>query len=47
MKKHKNKNALVKEVLHVMVKDAVKCSIVEFEPTDSADLKVEYIYRLF
>lgn len=46
MKKRKNENALVKEALRVVMADAVKRGIVEFEPTDSADLKVEYVYRL-
>ena len=42
MKKRKNENALVKEALRVVMERG----IVEFEPTDSADLKVEYVYRL-
>ena len=46
MKKRKNETALVKEALRVVMADAVKRGIVEFEPTDSADLKVEYVYRL-
>ena len=46
MKKRKNENALVKEALRVVMEDAVKRGIVEFEPTDSAELKIEYVYRL-
>ncbi len=34
MKKRKNETALVKEALRVVMADAVKRGIVEFEPTD-------------
>ena len=46
MKKLKNENALVKEALRVVMEDAVKRGIVEFEATDSSDDKLEYVYRL-
>ncbi len=46
MKKSKNETALVKEALQMIMDDAVKRGIVEFEATDSADEKVEYCYRL-
>lgn len=46
MKKLKNETALVKEALRVVMEDAVKRKIVEFEPTDSANEKIEYVYRL-
>ena len=46
MKKLKNENALLKEALRVVMEDAVRRKIVEFEPTDSADLKTQYVYRL-
>lgn len=46
MKKIRNETALVKEALRVIMSDAEKRKIVEFEPTDSAALKIEYCYRL-
>ncbi len=46
MKKLKNENALVKEALRVVMEDAVRRKIVEFEPTDSASDKLQYAYRL-
>lgn len=46
MKKLKNESALLKEALRVVMADAVKRGIVEFEATDSANLKIEYVYRL-
>lgn len=46
MKKLKNENALVKEALRVVMEDAVRRKIVEFEPTDSASEKLQYVYRL-
>ena len=46
MKKLKNENALVKEALKIIMAAAVKQGIVEFEPTDSANDKIEYCYRL-
>jgi len=45
-KKLKNEKALLAEALHMIMEDAVKRGIVEFEPTDSHDLKIEYAYRL-
>lgn len=46
MKKLKNENELVREALRVVMEDAVRRKIVEFEPTDSADEKTQYVYRL-
>ena len=37
---------LLKEALNMVMDDAVKRGIVEFEPRDSHDLKIEYAYRL-
>jgi len=45
-KKLKNEKALLREALQIIMDDAVKRGIVEFESTDSHDLKVEYAYRL-
>ena len=45
-KKIKNESALVKEALSMIMADAEKRQIAEFEPTDSAALKIEYCYRL-
>jgi hypothetical protein len=45
-KKLKNESGLLKEALHMIMKDAVKRGIAEFEPTDSHNLKIEYAYRL-
>lgn len=45
-KKLKNEKALLKEALRIVMEDAVKRGVVEFEPTDSHDLKIEYAYRL-
>lgn len=45
-KKLKNEPGLVKEALRMIMEDAVKRKIVEFEPTDSHNLKIEYAYRL-
>jgi hypothetical protein len=46
MKKIKNEKALLKEALQMIMVDAVRRGIVEFEATDSANLKIEYAYRL-
>jgi hypothetical protein len=46
MKKLKNENALVKKAILEGVKYGEKRGVVEFEPTDSANEKLEYIYRL-
>jgi len=45
-KKLKNEKALLAEALSMVIDDAVKRGIVEIEPTDSQNLKVEYAYRL-
>ena len=45
-KKLKNEPGLLKEALRVIMDNAVKRGIVEFEPTDSHKLKIEYAYRL-
>lgn len=45
-KKLKNEKGLLKEALRLIMVDAVKRGIVEFEATDSHDLKIEYAYRL-
>lgn len=45
-KKLKNETALLREALRLVLEDAVRRGIVEFEATDSHDLKIEYAYRL-
>ena len=45
-KKLKNETGLLKEALGMIMEDAVKRGIVEFDATDSHDLKIEYAYRL-
>lgn len=45
-KKLKNEKALLREALEMIMSDAVKRGVVEFEATDSHDLKIEYAYRL-
>ena len=45
-KKIKNEAGLLREALHMIMSDAVKRGIVEFEATDSHDLKIQYAYRL-
>ena len=45
-KKLKHEKELLKKALDMVMEDAVKRKIVEFEPTDSHDLKIEYAYRL-
>ena len=45
-KKLKNEKALLKEALSMVLDDAVKRGVVEFEATDSHDLKIQYAYRL-
>lgn len=45
-KKLKNEKALVKEALRLGEAYGVKRGVVKFEATDSADAKLEYIYRL-
>ena len=46
MKKLKNENQLVKEAITAGVKYGEDRGAVEFEATDSAAEKIEYIYRL-
>jgi hypothetical protein len=45
-KKLKNEKALLREALRMIMDDAVKRGVVEFEATDSHKLKIEYAYRL-
>ena len=45
-KKLKNEAQLLKEAIRLGMEYGVKRGVVEFEPTDSAELKIEYIYRL-
>lgn len=45
-KKLKHEKELLKEALALVMRDAVKRGVVEFEATDSQDLKIEYAYRL-
>ncbi len=45
-KKLKNEPGLLKEALRMVMDEAVKRGIVEFESTDSHNLKIEYAYRL-
>jgi hypothetical protein len=46
MKKLKHESELVKEAIRAGVKYGEERGVVEFEPTDSASEKIEYIYRL-
>lgn len=45
-KKLKNEAQLLKEAIRMGMEYGEKRGVVEFEPTDSAELKIEYIYRL-
>lgn len=45
-KKLKNEKELLKKALELILDDAVKRGVVEFEATDSHDLKIQYAYRL-
>lgn len=45
-KKLKHEKELLKEALDMVLEDAVKRGVVEFAPTDSHDLKIQYAYRL-
>lgn len=45
-KKLKHEKELVRVALEMIIEDATKRGVVEFEPTDSHDLKIEYAYRL-
>ncbi len=46
MKKIKNEKEMVKKAIEEGVKYGESRGAVEFEPTDSASEKIEYIYRL-
>lgn len=46
MKKLKNEKDLVKKGIEEGMKYGESRGVVEFEPTDSASEKIEYIYRL-
>ena len=46
MKKLKNEKELVKKAIELGVKYGEERGVVEFEATDSANEKLEYIYRL-
>jgi hypothetical protein len=46
MKKLENESELVKEAIRIGMIYAKKRGTVQFEDTDSAKLKVEYVYRL-
>lgn len=46
MKKIKNEKEMVKKAIEKGTKYGEARGVVEFEPTDSANEKVEYIYRL-
>ncbi|WP_062266479.1 DUF5062 family protein [Endozoicomonas arenosclerae] len=46
MKKLKNEGELVKEALRIGAIYAQKRKVGQFEPTDSAKQKIEYLYRL-
>jgi hypothetical protein len=45
-KKLKNEKALLKIGLELVLDEAVKRGVVEFDSTDSHDLKIKYAYRL-
>ena len=45
-KKLKHEKELLKLALDMILNDAVKRGVVEIEPTDSHDLKIQYAYRL-
>lgn len=46
MKKLKNEKELLKKAIAEGMKYGEARGVVEFEPTDSANEKIEYIYRL-
>ncbi|NNL99565.1 MAG: DUF5062 family protein [Gammaproteobacteria bacterium] len=46
MKKLKDEKALLKKAIAEGMKYGEQRGVVEFEPTDSANEKIEYIYRL-
>lgn len=45
-KKLKHEKELLKVAIEMVIDDAVRRGIVEMEPTDSHDLKIQYAYRL-
>lgn len=45
-KKLKNEKGLLKVALDMIMEDAVKRGVVEFDAADSHNLKIEYAYRL-
>ena len=45
-KKLKNESGLLREALSIIMDDATRRGIAEFEPGDSHNLKIEYAYRL-
>ena len=45
-KKLKHEKELLKLALEMILDDAVKRGVVEFEATDSHDIKTQYAYRL-
>ncbi len=45
-RKLKNEKELLKLALDMVLEDAQKRGVVEIEPTDSHDLKIQYAYRL-
>lgn len=45
-KKLSNESNLLKEAIRLGMEYGENRGVVEFEPTDSAHLKIEYIYRL-
>lgn len=45
-KKLANEAGLLKEALRIGMEYAENRGVVEFEPTDSANEKIEYVYRL-
>ena len=46
MKKLKNEKEMLKKAIVEGVKYGEKRGVVEFEPTDSSNEKIQYIYRL-
>jgi len=46
VKKLKNEKELVRKAIEEGMKYGVERGVVEFEPTDSASERIEYIYRL-
>lgn len=45
-RKLKHEAELLKKALHLGMDYAEKRGVAQFEPTDSADMKIEYVYRL-